>query len=69
MQTRNVAVFGKFGNRLKTYPIAIAERSDGPQDAEFAKEALRRAHKDKLVPDSELDTLTAKVPQKIKLWR
>jgi hypothetical protein len=69
MQTRNVAVYGKLGNRLKTYPIAIAERSDGPADAEFATEALRRARKDKLVPESELDSLTAKVPQKIKLWR
>ena len=69
MQTRNVAIYGKSGNRLKTYPIAIAKRSDGPEDAEFADEALRRARQDKLVPDSELDTLTAKVPQKIKLWR
>ena len=69
MQTRNVAVYGKLGNRLKTYPIAIAERSDGPQDTEFANEALRRARKDKLVPESELDSLTAKVAPKIKLWR
>jgi hypothetical protein len=69
MQTRNVAVCDKLGQRLKTYPIAIAEREGGPRDAEFAEEALNRAKRDKLVPERELDSLTAKVPEKIKLWR
>jgi len=71
MQTRNVAVFDWHGNRLKTYPIVIAEREDGPRDAEFAKEALKRARNDKVVPEHELDGLTARVPEKIKipLWR
>ena len=31
MQTRNVAVCDKLGRRLKTYPIAIPSREDGPQ--------------------------------------
>jgi hypothetical protein len=69
MQTRNVAVLDKLGKRLKTYSIAIAERQGGPLDAEFAREALERARNDKLVPEHELDSLTAQVPQKIKLWR
>jgi hypothetical protein len=60
MQTRNVAVCDKFGRRLKTYPIAIAQREDGPRDAEFATEALERAKADKLVPEYELDSLTIK---------
>jgi hypothetical protein len=69
MQTRNVAVCDKLGRRLKTYPIAIAKREGGPTDAEFAEEALNRARNDKLVPEHEVDSLTAQVPQKIKLWR
>jgi hypothetical protein len=69
MQTRNVAVCDKLGRRLKTYPIAIAKRENGPTDAEFAEAALERARNDKLVPEHELHTLTAQVPQRIKLWR
>jgi hypothetical protein len=69
MQTRNVAVCDKLGRRLKTYPIAIEQREDGPRDAEFAKEALERAKKEKLVPEHELGSLTIKVPEKVKLWR
>jgi len=69
MQTRNVAVCDKLGRRLKTYPITIPVREGGPEDAEFAREALKRAKKDKLVPEYELDSLTAKVPKKLKLWR
>ena len=69
METRNVAVCDKLGRRLKTYPIAIERREDGPRDTEFAREALKRAKKDKLVPESELGSLIVKVPEKIKLWR
>ena len=69
MQTRNVAVCDGHGNRLKTYAIAIPQRKDGPQDAEFAEEALKRAREDNLVPECELDNLTTKVPEKMKLWR
>ena len=69
MQTRNVAVFDRSGRRLKTYPISIAERLGGPANHEFAREALERARKDKLVPEREFDSLTVKVPEKIKLWR
>ena len=69
MQTRNVAVFDRSGRRLKTYPISIEERKDGPANHEFAREALKRARKDKLVPENEFDSLTVKVPEKIKLWR
>jgi hypothetical protein len=69
MQTRNVAVCDRLGKRLKTYPIAIAEREGGPRDTEFAREALARAKKDNLVPEHELGNLTIKVPEKIKLWR
>jgi hypothetical protein len=57
------------GKRLKAYAIAIAQRQDGPQDAEFAEEALKRAREDNLVPECELDGLTTKVPEKMKLWR
>ena len=69
METRNVAVFDWHGKRLKTYPIVIADREGGPRDTEFASEALKRARDDKLVPDDELDGLTAKVPEKVKLRR
>jgi hypothetical protein len=69
VQTRNVAVCDGHGNRLKTYAIAIPQRKDGPTDAEFAEEALKRARADNLVPDCELDGLTTKVPEKMKLWR
>ena len=69
MQTRNVAVCDGYGNRLKTYIIAIPQRKDGPQNAEFAEEALRRAREDNLVPEYELTNLIAKVPEKMKLWR
>jgi len=69
MQTRNVAVCDGHGNRLKTYAIAIPERKDGPVDGEFAEEALKRAREDNLVPEYELASLTAKVPEKMKLWR
>ena len=69
MQTRNVAVFDKSGRRLKTYPISIEERQDGPGNHEFAREALERARRDKLVPENEFDSLTVKAPEKIKLCR
>jgi hypothetical protein len=69
MQTRNVAVLDRLGKRLKTYAIAIAERDGSPRDPEFAEAALERARNDKLVPEHELHSLTAQVPQKIKLWR
>jgi hypothetical protein len=69
MQTRNVTVCDKLGRRLKTYPIAIPQREDGPRDSEFASEALERAKEDRLVPEGELGSLTVKVPQKMKLWR
>ena len=69
MTTRNVAVCDRFGRRLKTYSISIAKRQDGPANHEFALEALERARKDKLVPENEFDSLTVKVPEKIKLWR
>jgi hypothetical protein len=46
MQTRNVAVCDKLGRRLKTYPITIPSREDGPRDADFAREALERAKVD-----------------------
>jgi hypothetical protein len=69
MQTRNVAVCDKLGRRIRTYAIAIEEREGGLLDAEFAREALERARNDKLVPETEVDSLTAQVPQKIKLWR
>ncbi len=68
MRTRNVAVCDGHGNRLKTYAIAIPERKDGPVDGEFAEEALKRAREDNLVPEYELASLTAKVPEKMKLW-
>jgi hypothetical protein len=54
MQTRNVTVCNKFGRRLKTYPIAIPSREDGPRDVDFAREALERAKEDRLVPEGEL---------------
>jgi hypothetical protein len=69
MQTRNVAVCDRLGTRLRTYAITIAKREGGPTDAEFAEAALERARNDKLVPEHELHSLTAQVPQKIKLWR
>ena len=69
MHTRNVTVCDKFGRRLKTYPIAIPSREDGPRDADFAREALERAKEDRLVPEGELGSLTVKVPEKMKLWR
>jgi hypothetical protein len=69
VQTRNVAVYDGHGIRLTTYAIAIPQRKDGTQDAEFAEEALRRAREDNLVPEYELANLIAKVPEKMKLWR
>jgi hypothetical protein len=69
VQTRNVAVCDHHGNRLKTYAVAIPQRKDGPLHAEFAEEALKRARDDKLVPEFELANLTAKVTEKLKLWR
>ena len=69
MQTRNVAVYDGHGIRLTTYAIAIPQRKDGPLDGEFVAEALRRAREDNLVPEYELDSLVAKVPEKMKLWR
>ena len=67
MHTRNVTVCDKFGRRLKTYPIAMPSREDGLRDADFAREALERAKKDRLVPEGELGSLTVKVPEKMKL--
>jgi hypothetical protein len=69
VQTRNVAVCDGHGSRPRTYAIAISQRKDGPLDAEFAEEALRRAREDNLVPEYELANLVAKVPEKMKLWR
>jgi hypothetical protein len=65
VRTRNVAVCDGHGNRPKTYAIAIPERKDGPVDGEFAKEALKRAREDNLVPEYELASLSAKVPEKM----
>jgi hypothetical protein len=69
METRNVAVCDKFGNRLKTYRITLEKRENGPSNDEFALAALNRARRDKLVPAVELDGLTAEVPPVLKLWR
>jgi hypothetical protein len=69
METRNVAVCDKFGNRLKTYPITLEKRENGPGNDEFAVAALEWARRDKLVPAVELDHLTVKVPAVLKLWR
>ena len=69
MHTRNVTVCDKFGRRLKTYPIAIPSREDGPRGVDFAREALARAKEERLVPAGELGSLTIKVQQKMTLWR
>jgi hypothetical protein len=69
VRTRNAAVCDGHGSRLKTYATSIPERKDGPLDGEFAKEALKRAREDNLVPEYSLASLTAKVPEKMKLWR
>ena len=69
MQTRYVAACDKHGRPLKTYPIAIACSNEATQGSEFAREALERAKLDRLVPEDELGSLTAKVPEKMKLWR
>jgi hypothetical protein len=69
MTTRNVAVCDRFGRRLKTYPITIEKHENGPRDDEFAGAALECARRDKLVPEIELDGLTAKVPVVLKLRR
>ena len=69
MQTRYVAVCNKLGRPLKTYPIATSYSGDGTQDADLVREALERAKGERLVPESELGSLTVKVPEKMKLWR
>ena len=69
METRNVAVCDKFGNRLKTYPVTLEKRENGPSNDEFAVAALEWARRDTLVPAVELDDLTVKVPAVLKLWR
>jgi hypothetical protein len=42
---------------------------DRSPEADIASEALERAREDRLVPEGELDSLTVRVPEKIKLWR
>lgn len=69
MQIRYVAVCDKLGRHMKTYPIAIEPRGDGPASSELAGEAFERARKDQLVPEGELTSLMIKVPGKVKLWR
>jgi hypothetical protein len=69
VQIRYVAVCDKLGRHLKTYPIATAERGDGPGYSDLSGEALERARREKLVPESELTSLVIKVPKKVKLWR
>jgi len=69
VQIRYVAVCDKLGRHLKTYPIATAQRGDGPENSDLAGEAFERARQDQLVPESELTSLVIKVPGKVKLWR
>ena len=69
MQIRYIAVCDKLGRHLKTYPIATAECGDGRGNSDLAGEALERAKKDQLVPESELTSLVIKAPGKVKLWR
>lgn len=69
MQTRYVAVCDKLGRRLKIYPIAIVSHDDRSPEADIASKALERAREDRLGPEGELDSLTVRVPEKIKLWR
>ena len=69
MQIRYVAVCDKLGRRLKIYPIAMVSHGDRSPEADIASEALERAKADRLVPEGELDSLTVRVPEKIKLWR
>jgi hypothetical protein len=69
VQIRYVAVCDKLGRHLKTYPIAIAKREDGPGNSELVGEAFERARKDQLVPEGELTSLIITVPGRVKLWR
>jgi hypothetical protein len=69
MQIRYVAVCDKLGRRLKIYPIELVSYGDRSPEADIASEALKRAKADRLVPEGELDSLTARVPEKVKLWR
>jgi hypothetical protein len=61
MPKRLVDVVDSSGAVIHTYPITLGDLGDDPNDAEYKAKALEAAAHGRLVPDSELGGLTAKI--------
>jgi Protein of unknown function (DUF2934) len=61
MAERLVDVMDGGGTVIHTYPITLGDLGDNPDDAAYLAKALEAAAHGRLVPDSELEGLTAKI--------
>lgn len=61
MVERLVDVFGSNGLIIHTYPVTLPASDEVPDDAAYLAKALEAAAHGRLVPDSELGTLTARM--------
>jgi hypothetical protein len=61
MAEKLVDVFDSRGNILHTYPITLGSSGESADDAAYEAKALDAAAHGRLVPDTELSTLTARM--------
>ena len=61
MPTHIVDVFDRAGKRVAIYPITLGALNYVPNEREYEQEALRCARADKVVPEQDFPTLTARV--------
>jgi hypothetical protein len=61
MTERLVDVLDRSGSVLHTYPITLGELGDAADDAAYEAKALEAAAHGRLVPDNQLQSLTARI--------
>jgi hypothetical protein len=61
MTERLVDVLDSSGNVLHTYPITLGELGDDAIESAYEAKALEAAAQGRLVPDGELESLTARI--------
>ena len=63
MEARLVDVLNSHGQTLHTYPITLDESGGAASEAQYRAKALEAAAHGQLVPDAELESLTARMHQ------
>jgi hypothetical protein len=61
MTERLVEILDSSGTVLHTYPVTLGELGDAADDAAYEAKALEAAAHGRLVPDSELESLSARI--------